>query len=64
MGFFSGISKAVLSTVLIPVAAVQDSLTLGGTLTDKDQTYTGENAERFSDALREAFDDRNRRRRR
>lgn len=63
MGLFSGIGKAALATVMFPVAAVQDSMTLGGLLTDKRQTYTGENAERFSDAISEAFDDRKPKRR-
>lgn len=38
---FDSLFKAALSVVTIPVSVVADVATLGGTLTDKDETYTG-----------------------
>lgn len=39
---FDSLFKAALSVVTIPVSVVADVATLGGTLTDKEDTYTGE----------------------
>ncbi len=43
-GFFESLAKAAIGVVTVPVAAVADIVTLGGVLTDKDKTYTGEAA--------------------
>jgi len=38
---FSDLFKAAVSVVTTPVALVADVVTLGGTLTDRNETYTG-----------------------
>lgn len=39
---FKSLAKAALGVVTIPVAVVADSITLGGSLTDKPRPYTYE----------------------
>ena len=39
-GILESVVKAAVSVVEIPVAVVADVVTLGGTLTEKDQPYT------------------------
>jgi hypothetical protein len=41
-GILNNLTKAVVGVVVTPVAVIADAVTLGGTLTDKDNTYTGE----------------------
>lgn len=36
------VTKAVVGVVKTPISMVADAATLGGTLTDRDETYTGE----------------------
>lgn len=38
---FGNLLKAVVGVATVPVAAVADIVTLGGTLTDKNESYTG-----------------------
>lgn len=40
MNMFSGLLKAALGVVSIPVALVADAVTLGGSLTDRNTPYT------------------------
>lgn len=40
-GFLEDIAKAAVGVVTLPVTLVADAATLGGSLTDKDQPYTG-----------------------
>lgn len=39
-GFIEDLAKAAVSVVTVPVAVVADVVTLGGSLTDKDEPYT------------------------
>lgn len=41
-GMLESIAKAALAVVTVPVSAVTDVVTLGGALTDRKETYTGE----------------------
>ena len=41
-GMLESLAKAACAVVTVPVAAVADAVTLGGTLTDKKTTYTAE----------------------
>jgi len=47
------LAKAAVAVVTVPVAAVADVVTLGGVLTDKEGTYTGE---AVSDAMQNLKD--------
>lgn len=46
---FEDLAKAAVGVVKTPVSLVADTLTLGGTLTDRDKTYIEEN---LSDILK------------
>lgn len=41
-GLIEGLAKAAVGVVTIPVAVVADAVTLGGSLTDKNQPYTAD----------------------
>lgn len=41
-GFLESTLKAAASVATVPVAVVADVVTLGGSLTDKDQPYTAD----------------------
>ncbi len=43
----TSILKSAMVVVEAPVAVVADVVTLGGTLNDKDETYTSKAAEKF-----------------
>ena len=43
----TSILKSAMVVVEAPVAVVADVVTLGGTLSDKDETYTSKVAEKF-----------------
>ena len=46
-GFFESALKAAAAVVDIPVAIIADTVTLGGALTDREETYTGKAAGRL-----------------
>ena len=49
------LTKATLGVVVkTPLSVVADVVTLGGTLTDRDQTYTGEALEEVMDNVNDA----------
>ena len=48
------LAKASLAVVTVPVAMVADVVTMGGMLTDKDKSYTGEAVGDFVDNLKDA----------
>ena len=52
-GMLESLAKAAVAVVTVPVAAVADVVTLGGVLTDKEGTYTGE---AVSDAMQNLKD--------
>lgn len=41
-GLIEGLAKAAVGVVTIPAAVVADAVTLGGSLTDKNQPYTAD----------------------
>lgn len=47
MGLFSAIVKTTINVATLPVALAKDTLTLGGTLTEKDKTYTEKKLEQI-----------------
>lgn len=46
-GILKSAAKAASAVVDIPVSVAADVVTLGGTLTDKDESYTSKASERF-----------------
>ena len=48
------LAKAALAVVTVPVAAVADVVTLGGSLTDRKESYTGEALGDMADNLKRA----------
>lgn len=46
---FNSLFKVILAPVDLTVSAMADVVTLGGILTDKDSTYTGDAAGRLVD---------------
>lgn len=50
----SGLTKAAVNVVTLPISVAADVVTLGGTLNEKDETYTGKRLEDIMDALDEA----------
>lgn len=53
-GLLESIAKAALGVVTVPVAVVADVVTLGGALTDRDETYTSEAVGDVMDNLKDA----------
>ena len=53
---FKSLLKAAVGTVLLPVDIVADAVTLGGTLTDKEGSYTTEALEDIFENLKDATD--------
>ena len=48
------LAKAAVAVVTVPVAVVADVVTLGGSLTDKDQPYTADAVGDLVDNLKDA----------
>lgn len=57
MGFLGKLVKATLDTALIPVAVVQDVVTMGGALTDKKEPYTVTKTKEVIEDVEEAGED-------
>ncbi len=55
MGLFSALVKTTIEVVTLPGAVVKDVVTLGGVVTDEDETYTKQKLEEIKKA---AQDDR------
>ena len=53
-GMLESLAKAAAAVVTVPVAVVADVVTLGGSLTDKDQPYTAEAVGDLVDNLKDA----------
>ena len=53
LNIFKGLTKAVVSTVTLPVAVVADVVTLGGVLNDK-PCYTKKQAEKIMEGIEDA----------
>lgn len=60
MSIFGKLLKTTLDVVTSPVAVVKDIATLGGAVTGRQQTYTGEKLDQLGDdvqEIREELDD-------
>lgn len=55
-GIITGLVKATVNVVALPVAVVHDTITLGGALTDRKQPMTADCLENIVDAVDEACD--------
>lgn len=55
-GILTSLTKAAVSVVEIPVAVVADAVTLGGTLTDRNEPYTAKAMENLVENLENAAD--------
>lgn len=53
-GMLESLVKAAAAVVTVPVAVVADVVTLGGSLTDKNQPYTADAVGDFVDNLKDA----------
>ena len=53
-GMLESLAKAAVAVVTVPVALVADVVTLGGSLTDKDQPYTADAVGDMVDNLKDA----------
>lgn len=53
-GMLESLAKAAVAVVTVPVSVVADVVTLGGTLTDKDQPYTADAVGDLVDNLKDA----------
>ena len=53
-GLLESLAKAAVAVVTVPVAIVADVVTLGGSLTEKDQPYTADAVGDLVDNLRDA----------
>lgn len=53
-GMLESLAKAAVAVVTVPVAVVADVVTLGGSLTDKDQPYTADAVGDLVDNLKDA----------
>lgn len=58
-GLIESLSKAALGVVTVPVALVADVVTLGGSLTDKDEPYTAKAVSDVVENLSDATQPRN-----
>lgn len=57
MGFLRKLLGAAVDVVLTPVEVIKDVATLGGVLTDNDETYTGKRLEKALDKISDSADD-------
>jgi 1-aminocyclopropane-1-carboxylate deaminase/D-cysteine desulfhydrase-like pyridoxal-dependent ACC family enzyme len=57
VGFFGKILGAAVDIVLTPIEIVKDVATMGGVLTDNDETYTGKRLEKAIDKISDSADD-------
>lgn len=56
MGFFDKLGKLTTQSLVTGLSPLADIVTLGGELTDKDQTYTEKNLRKLGDRLDDIFD--------
>ena len=55
IGLLESLTKAAVGVVIeTPIAIVADAVTLGGTLTDKDEPYTATSVKKVMDNLSDA----------
>lgn len=53
---FGNLFKVVVGVATLPVAVVADAVTLGGTLTDKNESYTGRVLESVEENVEKVLD--------
>lgn len=51
-----GLTKAVVSTVTLPIDVIADVVTMGGDMTEKDEPYTVTKIKKIMDGIDEATD--------
>lgn len=54
LGMLESLAKAAAAVVAVPVAVVADVVTLGGTLSDKGESYTADALSDMVDNLKDA----------
>jgi len=54
MGFWKKVAKTAINTTMLPVDIVRDTATLGGVLSNRDESYTGERLGKTKEAVEEA----------
>ena len=57
MGLFKKLIKTTLHTVTSPIEVVKDAATLGGLLTDQDESYSSQRVKKISDDINEINDE-------
>jgi len=57
MGLFGKLLKTGLDVVTSPIEVVKDAATMGGLLTDRDETYTMKRLKRLADDAEEVRDE-------
>ena len=57
MGLFGKLLKTGLDVVTSPIEVVKDAATMGGLLTDQDETYTMKRLKRLADDAEEVRDE-------
>jgi hypothetical protein len=55
-GMLTNLAKAAVGVVTAPVAMVADAVTMGGVLTDRPKSYTGDHLKATLDSLQKAID--------
>lgn len=57
LGFIGNIVKGAVAVAVTPVAVAADIVTMGGELTDRRESYTGEKLRQAAEALNRAIED-------
>lgn len=57
MSFFKSLASVVVQTVLLPVEAVKDVVTMGGAMTEQDTPYTLQRLNKIGDKINDTVDD-------
>ena len=57
MGLFGSILKTGFDIVTAPIAVVKDIATMGGALTDKNETYLGEKLRQIDEDIEQVSED-------
>ena len=55
MGFFGKIAQLGIDVVSTPIDIIKDAATLGGVLTDNDETYTGKKLRKIANKSKEVY---------
>lgn len=55
-GILGSLAKATVNVIVLPVAVTHDLITLGGTLTDRNQSMTEDCLENITESFEEIID--------